>query len=189
MSFWRSKKPQLKQASTVTPGQQQGVDTLASMAQQFPEFFQSLGFDPTRIEDSFQKNIAGPARQQFQEQTAPGIQERFIGAGAGRSSSEQRALGQAGSQLEQGLAGSLAQQLQQGEQFSQQSQLQALMGALGLGLGTKTFENIQMPGQQSGLMSLLPSVFKSAGSLGSGFLGGPGGTALWQKLFPNKTAA
>ena len=102
MAFFKSKKPKIKQVSTVTGAQGQGIDTLAQMAQQFPEFFQSLAFDPSRTTEAFQQGVARPAMQEFQEQIAPGIQERFIGAGAGRSSAGQRALGTAGARLEQG---------------------------------------------------------------------------------------
>ena len=183
MALFRSRQPKITQVPTKTPGQQQGIDSLAQFAQRFPEFFESLGFDPTRIQESFEQNVARPAIQNFQEQVAPGIQERFIGAGAGRGSAGQRALATAGGRLEEGLSGQLAQQLQQGEQFSQQSQLQALMQAMGIGLGTNTFENVQEPGQQSFLGTFGPSALSAFGTAAGGFLGGPGGSVVAKKLF------
>lgn len=183
MPFFTSKKARVKQLPTVTPGQAAGVETLAGQAQRFPEFFESLGFDPTRTQEAFQRGVAQPAIREFQEQIAPGIQERFIGAGAGRGSAAMRALGTAGERLEEGLSAQLAQQLQAGEQFGQKAQLEALMRALGLGLGTQTFQNVQIPGQQSTLGALAPYAMQALGTAAGGFLGGPGGSALAQKLF------
>jgi len=183
MALFKSRKPQIKQVSTVTGAQGRGIDALAQMAQKFPELYESLGFSPERITETFQQAVAKPAIQQFQEQIAPGIQERFIGAGAGRSSAGMRALGTAGERLQETLSGQLAQQLQQGEQFSQQAQLQALMNALGLGLRTPTFENVQIPGQQSTLGTLAPFALQALGTAAGGFLGGPGGSALANRLF------
>lgn len=186
MAFFSSTKPELKQVPTVTGAQGRGIDTLAMMAQQFPELFQSLGFNPERTTEAFEQSVAAPARQQFAEQTAPAIMERLIGAGAGRSGAAQMQLANAGSQLEQALAGTLAQQLQQREQFSQQAQLQALMQALGLGLGTKTFENVQIPGRKSTFESLLPYLAQGAGAAGGAIFGPVGsaaGSALAGKLF------
>jgi hypothetical protein len=120
-----------------------------------------------------------PAMRQFNEQTIPGLAERFSGLGAGAQSSSafQQALGQAGAGLSENL-----QALRSGLQFgglgqalnySQQpiSNLQGF-GQLGLGTQMRGF----MPKQQGFLRQLLTAlaggVGQAGGALGTSFLGG-----------------
>jgi len=162
----------------MTQGQpyQQGMGALSSLLQDF---------DPTATREAFQTGVADPARKAFQEQTIPGIAERFAGAGAVSSSGLGRQLTSAATDLEGSLAGILSQNLLQGEQGhralqsqgvgqalqfamapgqEQAQQQQSLLSALGLGLGTQQFQ----PGLQPGR----PSHFASfVGGLASG-LGG-----------------
>lgn len=159
---------------------QQGQEALGSLLK---------GFDPARTQQAFQAGVADPAMRQFREQIAPGIQERFIGAGAGQSSAAQRQLSQAGSDLQSNLSGQLSQQLLSGEQMGQQGQLGALgqglgyaqapqqsqlaglaplLQSLGLGMGTSPFAYMQTPGTQGAFGALAGGVGQGLGS----YLGG-----------------
>lgn len=142
----------------------------------------SVGFEP----------FAQQARQQFQQQTIPGIAERFTGMGAGaqQSSAFPQILGQAGAGLESSLAALGAQHGLQQQQFGlqerglQQQQrgmdINALMELLQTGLTPQSQTQI-IPAQRGELS-------KGAGQLGSllltllpmllgGALGGPAGAA------------
>lgn len=199
---------EVQQLDTMTQEQKQLLSSLISQInaggydmQNNPLFQQSTaalqpafaGFDPTRTTEAFQQQVADPALQQFEQQIAPQIQERFISAGSGRGSGAQRQLAQAGSQLQQGLSGQLAGALQQGEQqgilnqlaasgqglnmtsTAQNSQLQALMAAL----GQKPFENLYKQGTPSPFASLIgPAIGAFAGGAG-----GAAGSAIGNKLF------
>lgn len=80
------------------------------------------------------EQFEAPLLTQFNEQTVPGIAERFAGMGGLSSSGFQQALGQAASGLTEKLgaqrAGLTQQSLGQGLQYSQQP-LQNLLTALG----------------------------------------------------------
>lgn len=103
-----------RQISNLTPEQQNLISQLLPMlSQQFGQ--QQGGFAP----------IAQQAREQFQQQTVPGLAERFTALGARGSSGFAQALGQAGAGLESGLA---AQEAQFGQQ--QQGQLMQLLSLL-----------------------------------------------------------
>ncbi len=108
--------------------------------------------------DAF-NNFAAPFMNQFQEQTLPGIAERFAGAGALSSSGFGQALGGAGAGLQSQLAQLFAQMQSQaaGAQTNQYNQLattglnyqpfayqqqegsQGALGPLAMGLGTALF--------------------------------------------------
>lgn len=137
------RKGSIEQVSTLTPEQQ-------------ALFSKMMGdFDPSSLEQMFQTSVADPARQQFQQQTIPGIQERFISGGGARSGAMNRAAVGAGSQLESGLSGQLAQLLANAEQaqLGRQTQLAT----------TPTMETYQ---QQSSnpLGSLLAPIAQGAGA-------------------------
>jgi hypothetical protein len=196
-------QPKIEQVSTISPEQQAVLNQLLTGIQggEFSQFGQSEqfgqglgalssllgGFDPQRTTESFQQQVATPARQQFQEEVLPSIQERLIGAGAGRGTTAQRQFAQAGQRFEQGLAGQLAGQLQQGEQFGAQQQLQALgiapgfvsspqqqqLQAIATALGIRSFENVQ----QQKSPSILGPLLGAAGTIGGAVLGGPAGAA------------
>jgi len=97
------------------PIYQQGQETLSKLMGE--------GFD----EAAFQSGVADPARKQLVEQTLPAVQERFIGAGGGRSSAANRALASAGTDLES----SLAQQRFGAIEAQKNRAMQAAMGGLG----------------------------------------------------------
>jgi hypothetical protein len=199
-----AEQPGIEQVSTLTDQQQQVLSQLLTGIQggEFSQFGQSEqfgeglgalsgllgGFDPQRTTEAFQQQVADPARQQFQEEVLPSIQERLIGAGAGRGTTAQRQFAQAGQRLEQGLSGQLAGQLQQGEQLGAQQQLQALgiapgfvsspqqqqLQAIATALGISSFENVQQQPKQSALGPLLGAL----GTIGGAAIGGPAGASL-----------
>ena len=81
------------------------------------------------------EEFEAPLIRQFEEQTVPGVAERFAGIGGLSSSGLQQALGQAASGLTEKLgaqrAGLTQQALGQGLQYAQQP-MQNLLAALGL---------------------------------------------------------
>ena len=122
------------------------------------------------------QDFEAPYLRQFNEQTIPGLSERFAGLGAGSSSAFQNALGQAGAGLQEQLAsirGGLRNQgLGQALGYAQQpfSNLTRLLDINSLAYAPKT------PGfwQSLGIAG--------AGGLGQSF-GSATGTGLFNKLF------
>lgn len=118
--------------------------------------------------------IAQQARTQFEQQTVPGIAERFTSMGSNALSSPSFAsqLGQSGAGLEQMLAAMQAQ-------YGQQSQDRALQ-QLGYGLNPRSqfspqYQNYPQEGQGGFLSSLLPALLQTGGTLLGGMFGGPAG--------------
>ncbi len=137
--------------------------------------------------------IAQKARTQFEQQTIPGIAERFntLGRGALSSSGFAQTLGGAGAGLEEGLA---AQESQYGLQ--QQGLLQSLLGQLLGQSNQQQFENIYHPEQPGFVQSVAPGVIAGLASSFGGPLAGAAGGALANALFgsvgqqaPTKTAS
>ena len=159
------------QQSTLTGGQQGFLNNLLSQLGQMSgqgggmqEAMQTLmGFlDPNSEQ---YKNFEAPYMQQFNQQTIPGLAEKFAGFGGGMggglsSSGFGQALGAAGSNLQTQLAQMKSQMQRQavGDLFGQYNQ----MGSQGL--GTRAFENQYQPG--------------STGLLGSAITGLTGGVGL-----------
>jgi hypothetical protein len=82
-------------------------------------------------EDTFQKSFVEPAKQRFQSQIAPQIQQSFIAGGQQRGTGMEDTLARAGVDMDQ----LLNQQYGQLQQQAQQRQLNALSGILGQGAG------------------------------------------------------
>lgn len=137
------------------------------------------GFDPTQVTEAFNLNVADPARQTFQDQVLPAIQERL-----GRSSATANTALKGALDLEKQLGAGLSQELLNQQRFSTQAQqnaisqalgfaqapqtsnlqdINALLSALGLGTGTDLFALKQTPGS-TGLGSTI-------GALAGGGLG------------------
>jgi hypothetical protein len=149
-------KPVDKQMTTMTPEQQQLLTMLTEgMGDAGPEMFQYLSQLLSGDSQAYQ-DFAAPMMRQFQEETIPGIAERFGGMGAQSSSGFQQSLGKAGAGLQENLA-ALRSQLQ----MQASGQLQNLLGQ---GLGTKSFENIYMPQQQGLLHGLAGGAGQGAGA-------------------------
>lgn len=137
------------------------------------------GFDPTQVSEAFNLNVADPARQTFQDQVLPAIQERL-----GRSSATANTALKGALDLEKQLGAGLSQELLNQQRASTQAQqnaisqalgfaqapqtsnlqdINALLSALGLGTGTDLFALKQTPGS-TGLGSTI-------GALAGGGLG------------------
>lgn len=101
------------------------------------ELLQSLGGRKqygdlfTMDEDAFQKSYVDPAKQRFNSQIAPQIQQQYIGSGQQRGTGLDDTLARAGVDLDQ----MLNQQYGQMQQRAQQNQLGAIGGILGQGPG------------------------------------------------------
>lgn len=117
-------------------------------------------------EESFQKSFVDPALKQFESRTAPSIQQKFISAGAGQSSSLEDALTRAGADVQGGLDQKRAELLNQA--------LNRQLQAAGLGLGTQAFDIEQIPEEEGALGSILSALGAAAG----GAFGGPGGAKI-----------
>ncbi len=116
------------------------------------EYLQSLFSDNP---DAF-KAFEAPMMRQFNEQTIPGIAERFSGMGAGsrNSSAFNNSAAMAGSRLSENMGAQRA-----GLRSGAMNQLQGF-GRMGMG---QSFENLHIPGQ-------------------GGLLNGPGGAGIMQLL-------
>lgn len=123
------------------------------------------------------ENFAAPHMRQFNEQTIPGLAERFAGLGAQSSSGFQNALGQAGAGLQENLAGLRSGLQMQGAQGAGQFNQQNLQNLMQL-LGVQT-QGI-VPKQPGFLQSLLTSL---SGGLGQG-IGSAGGMWGMSKFLP-----
>jgi len=147
-----STRGDIQQQSVLTPEQQ---TTLSKLLQDF---------DPAQVTNMFQDSVAAPARQQFQQQTLPGIQERFISEGAPNSGAAQRTAYGAGANMESGLSGQLAQLLYQAQQGTENRQ-----ASLSTTPTMATYQN----NNTSPLASLLSPIATGAGYA----VGGPAGGA------------
>lgn len=156
-------KPKREQVSLLSRGQ---ADLLNDIIQKSMQGSEGFGMD----ENFFQQSFVDPALRQFQSRIAPQIQQKFIGAGAGRGSNLQDALLRAGADVQGNLDQQRAQLLNQ----ALERQLKAAQTAL----GTRTFANQITPGT-TGLLQEAGSGL--LGALGQGIgtaLGGPiGGLA------------
>jgi len=156
MDWMFGKKEKMQQVPTMT-GQQNDI------LSQFLSQLQSGGNGM----DYFQKILSGdtsqfekPLMRQFNEQTIPGLAERFSGMGAGsqQSSAFGQQMGQAGAGLMEQLGamrGGLQMQAAGG-----------LQNALGMGLGAKSFENIFRPATQGFIGSMAPGLGSGIGQGG-----------------------
>ena len=149
-NFFSGTDPSVRQAPTLTPQQQQTSSQLLGL---MPQLQQSFNFEP----------IAEAAQQRFQQQTMPGIAERFGGMQAKRSSGFNQATANAYRDLQTNLA---AQQ----SKFGIQSQGH-LAQLLGLGMKPQ-FENIYEPGEESPFGSFLGQALPAALHGGAAFLSG-----------------
>ena len=101
-------------------GSKSKIDSVSNLTPEQHQTFSKLlkDFDPKAMTDMFQTSVANPTRQEFQEKTLPGIQEKFIAGGGSRSGALNRAGTQAGANMESSLSGQLAKLLGQGQESS-----------------------------------------------------------------------
>lgn len=152
--------PEIQQLQNLNPQQQQLLQQLLSGGMgnlQGGQNYLSKLFGNNSEDFS---DFENPFITQFNEQTVPGLAERFSGMGARNSSAFTQALGQAGAGLSQNLA-SLRGNLRQ-------NALGHTFGQAQLGLGTSPFNYLQQPGTQG----LVPGAINSfASGFGRGFGG------------------
>ncbi len=181
MNFLFGSPERFSQTSLKTPGQLQGLEGILNQLQSSSGLTkQAMGYlgqflDPSS--DAFSA-FEGPYKQQFEQQTIPGLAERFAGFGAQggalSSSGFGQALGAAGGNLTTQLAALRAQlgRSAVGDIFGQYNQL------ANQGLGTQSFA----PTYQNATTGLLGNLATGAGT-GLGFaFGGPIGGALGGSL-------
>ena len=113
---------------------------------------------------------SAPMMRQFQEQTLPGLSERFAGSDAMQSSAFGQSLGSAGAGLQENLAALRGQQ----QQMGLQGLLQMLQPAL-----TKQFDLEVEKGGSSGIGSGLGSIL---GTAAGAYFGGPAGASIGGQL-------
>lgn len=120
----------------------QGGGQGGGLQQTFAQMMQML--DPSS--SAYQK-FEQPYLDQFNQQTIPGLAERFAGAGGGALSSSGfgQALSSAGAGLQTDLAGMKSQ--------LQQQTLQDILNLMGQGLGKETFQYQHTPASKGLLQS------------------------------------
>ncbi|MFP3859222.1 MAG: hypothetical protein ACLFUW_00220 [Bacteroidales bacterium] len=135
--------------STLSPTQQNVLDQL------LPQL-------TSQLEGKRANVFEAPFKRQFQEETVPGLAERFsgLGAGAQRSSAFQQALGGAGASLAENLAALNAQQ--------QQNAIMPLLQILGM--NTEGLVEKSKPWWQEALVGLSGGLGQGLGSLATGGL-------------------
>jgi len=167
MSFFKDlffgSSPKNKKVDLLTDQQK---DLLNNIIQKALSGRDGFGFD----EDFFNKSFADPALRQFEQRTAPSIQQRFINQGLGSSSSLEDSLIRAGADVQGGIDQKRAELLNQA--------LNRQLQAAGLGLGTRAFGIEQDPGEEGLSSALLPLI----GSAIGGSLGGPAGASIGSGL-------
>lgn len=175
MGFWTGNKDEFKQLGTLDQGQQGLLSSLLQMLQGQQgaggNYAQSQDYLGRMISGSGEdyERFAAPFKTQFEQQTLPGIAERFAGLGGGMgggtmgSSGFAQALGGAGTQFQSNLANLYAQIQQQaaGQAMGQFNNL------AGMGLGTKSFENVYQPGSTGALGGMLSGLGQGLG-MGAG---------------------
>ncbi|HDZ26812.1 hypothetical protein LCGC14_1251860 [marine sediment metagenome] len=186
MAFFKGTKEKFQQVPTKTGGQQDFLSQmLANLGQgglggqgyeqSIQKLLQIISGEPGAFEA-----FEAPIKRQFQEETVPGLLEKFSGAGARGSSGMQQTLARAGEGLSEKLGA------QRGE--LQQNAIQQLLGSFqtqaGQALGADTFENVFRPGKQSGFERLLAGLGPAAEAGGEG-----GMMAMIMKLLPLLMAA
>ena len=144
----KSQHGKWSQQPNISPEQQQLLSQLLQMLGGEGELGQASGDALAQLKELMdpsseaQQRFADPHMQQFQQQTLPGIAERFAGAGAQggalSSSGFGQALGGAAAGLQTQLAG-MKSELQKG---SIQDILGQFKSLLGQGLGTQSFSNV-----------------------------------------------
>ena len=147
--------------SMLTPEQQQLFSSILS--QLGPGAIDSLGglmgpMGEEEMQNLFQKSYVDPAMQTFEQQTVPGIQQRFADVGAGSSSALNQALAQGASDLSTSM-GSQYGQFMQGQQGTQ---LNAISQFLPMITGQTFSPQFQ---QQQGMFG---PMMQAAGRVGAG---------------------
>lgn len=179
LDFLFGSKDKTKKLPTMAPDQQQLLSQLVQMlggGGQLGGLYQQglagLGEQMDISPEAFER-FSEPYMRQFEEETIPGLAERFAGRGALASSGFGQALGAAGG----GLQSQLAQLKSQLQQSALGDIMQQYQTGAGRALGAQPFGYQQ----QAGSAGLIPTAvtkwagegFKGLGQ-GLGYLGYPG---------------
>ena len=170
-------KDQLRNVPLLTKEQQSTLSQILGQLGQMQGPTGAYGMAQNRLADLLSGGsdvynaFAAPYMRQFQEQTIPGLAERFAGfggrGGALSSSGFGQGLGAAGAGLQESLA-SMGAGLQQNALQQALGQYNTLAG---LGLGTRAFQPTYQPGTTGllgGLLSGVGSGFGMGAGLGFG---------------------
>lgn len=165
------KKPKTKKLPTMSPQQEQLfkmlISSLGGQGGPLQEAFGSL--QDLLSQDSEAYDVfSAPFMRQFEEQTIPGLAERFAGfgpeSGALSSSAFGQSLGAAGAGLQERLAALRGNLQQQGRSD--------LFSLLQTGLGQSPFAYQQKPGSQGFLTGAVGNIIGSIPQLAMAGLGG-----------------
>lgn len=157
----------IKKFETMSPEQKNVLNSILGQLMQMQQpggaYGQATGLlqDYLNPESDIYKNFEAPYRREFEEQTIPGLAERFAGAGATggalSSSGFGQALGAAGAGLQENLAS------MKGER--QRQSIQDLLGQFNtlsqFGLGSQPFGYMNKPGSAGLISSAAPAFLKS----------------------------
>ena len=106
-------------------------------------------YDPTAAREHWQQSFVEPARQQFHEETLPGLDERYAGMGAMSGSGFEKAIADAAGRMDTQLGSQLAQLMYQDR--GRHDQLGLQQQQLGLGGMDRAFQQFS-PLMQAGQM-------------------------------------
>ncbi len=142
MDWMFGSEDKFKKLDTLSPEQKQMFQQLSQMLQGGMGSQQAMQHQQQMLDPSSEayKKFAQPYMNEFEQQTVPGLAERFAGMGGGMgggtsSSGFGQALSSAGSNLQQNLAGMKTGMQNQ----AAQSIMQQFMQMMGMGLGKDTF--------------------------------------------------
>ena len=143
----------------LTPEQQQFLSgSLSGQGPAGQAYQQLLQPQQQDYSELFQQSFIDPALQTFQQQMVPGIQQRFVDAGAGSSSALNQALAKAAQNISTQLGSQMGAFNLEQQKMQQYGQLNALQQMAGLA-GQRTFEPKYQQNQ-----GLIPMAIQAAGT-------------------------
>ena len=186
-------RDKMKKMSLLDENQQKGYDQYLQQIMQ--QLYGTSGLN-SQVTGFLEQMLGGegfdayrkPAMRRFNEETAPGIAERFAGIGGGLGSSGfQQNLGSAAAGMEENLQRDFLQSQMQSLPFAQQ-QAQSPFSNMQNAMGTKTFENYIQPGKSGFLAPLLEAGISGfTGGMGKGLTGGV--TDIFRNMLQPKPAS
>lgn len=147
-------------APTGTKQQRQSLEQmLEGLGPDVNQFLQQImgGSSPEQMEEMFQKTIVDPTMLGYEQQTVPGIQQRFVDADAGSSSALNQALASSASDLSTKLGAQRGQFYQ--NQVGNQTNIMQMINQL---LGMKQFDPIVT--QSQGFLPAMGQAAQQAGT-------------------------
>jgi len=163
----RERKKKAKKLSTLDPTQQGIYNEYARGVQGKGGRFQDLfNFNPQQTTDYFNRNVAAPAYEQYQQNVIPGITGQFRGRNLQNSSYLGGALSNAGRDVQRNLDTQLANMLQSAQENSVSNRINGINNIL----GTQTFayQQPQASGGDQAFGALLNAGGTAFGNIASG---------------------